>query len=117
MQQQAHGLNCRMALKLMDKVKQPSGLRLSCKSKHFLVTPIFTPIFESLYPFLPISLLTFGLLIAAYLFIYEVTASKLSKSLLHELLTSSVASLFWGVWILFPSLMSMILCLRKGINY
>ncbi|KAH7296999.1 hypothetical protein KP509_26G048400 [Ceratopteris richardii] len=66
-----------------------------------LATPIFSPVSESLYPFLSISLLTVGLLIAAYFFIYEVTTSKLSKSLLHELLTSSVASFFLGFGSLF----------------
>ncbi|KAI5084528.1 hypothetical protein GOP47_0000697 [Adiantum capillus-veneris] len=64
-------------------------------------TALYSPVPEGLYPFLSISLLTVGLMVAAYFFIYEVTTSKFSRSLVHELLTSGVASLFLGFGSLF----------------
>ncbi|XP_024388280.1 uncharacterized protein [Physcomitrium patens] len=63
--------------------------------------PIYSPVSESLYPLLAVLLLTIGLLLTASFFIYEVTSTKLSRSLVHEFATGGLASVFLGFGTLF----------------
>lgn len=63
--------------------------------------PIYSPVPESLYPLLAVLLLTIGLLLTAFFFIYEVTSTKLSRSLVQEFATGGAASVFLGFGTLF----------------
>ncbi|KAJ7567722.1 hypothetical protein O6H91_01G003800 [Diphasiastrum complanatum] len=62
---------------------------------------IGSPVPESLYPTLAILLLSIGLFLTASFFIYEVTTSKFSRNVVHELVAGWLSSLFLGLGALF----------------
>ncbi|KAI4335296.1 hypothetical protein L6164_013957 [Bauhinia variegata] len=63
--------------------------------------PIGSPIPDSLYPTLSVFLLAIGLIVTASFFIYEATSSRKNRSLVKELTTGAVASVFLGFGSLF----------------
>ncbi|KAI4344514.1 hypothetical protein L6164_011731 [Bauhinia variegata] len=68
--------------------------------------PIGSPIPDSLYPTLSVLMLAIGLVITASFFIYEATSTRKSRSLVKELTTGAVASVFLGFGSLFLLLAS-----------
>eukprot|EP00897_Mesotaenium_endlicherianum_P001421 jgi/Mesen1/1306/ME000013S00799 len=65
------------------------------------LSPISSPVSQSLYPLLAVLFLVIGLVATAAFFVYEVTTSKFSRSLGQELLTGGIASVFLGFGTLF----------------
>ncbi|KAL8137390.1 hypothetical protein V2J09_003391 [Rumex salicifolius] len=63
--------------------------------------PVTSPVPESLYPTLTVLMLTIGLVFTASFFIYEATSSRKNRSLVRELITGSLASVFLGFGSLF----------------
>ncbi|GMH23784.1 hypothetical protein Nepgr_025627 [Nepenthes gracilis] len=63
--------------------------------------PINSPVPDSLYPMLSVLLLAIGLLVTASFFIYVATSSRKNRSLVKELITGAVASIFLGFGSLF----------------
>ncbi|KAF2318141.1 hypothetical protein GH714_001078 [Hevea brasiliensis] len=68
--------------------------------------PITSPVPDSWYPTLSVSMLAIGLVITASFFIYEATSSKRNRSLAKELTTGALASFFLGFGSLFLLLAS-----------
>ncbi|XP_078428136.1 uncharacterized protein LOC144700576 [Wolffia australiana] len=63
--------------------------------------PISSPLPTEYYPTLAFLTLAVGLLVTAYFFIYEATVSKKNRSLVTEISTGAVASIFLGFGSLF----------------
>ncbi|KAJ9183817.1 hypothetical protein P3X46_007624 [Hevea brasiliensis] len=68
--------------------------------------PITSPVPDTCYPTLAVSMLAIGLLFTAYFFVYEATSSRRNRSLAKELTTGAVASFFLGFGSLFLLLAS-----------
>ncbi|KAH1201188.1 Transmembrane protein 258 [Glycine max] len=68
--------------------------------------PITSPVPDSWYPTLSVFTLAIGLVLTASFFIYEATSSRKSRSLVQELTTGAVASVFLGFGSLFLLLAS-----------
>ncbi|GJP67469.1 hypothetical protein CLOP_g24289 [Closterium sp. NIES-67] len=67
----------------------------------FLLSPLTSPVPQSLYPLLAVTLVTAGLIATGAFFVYEATVSKFSRSLPRELLLSAIASVLLGFGTLF----------------
>ncbi|CAI5493621.1 unnamed protein product [Closterium sp. Naga37s-1] len=67
----------------------------------FLLSPLTSPVPQSLYPLLAVALVTAGLIATGAFFVYEATVSKFSRSLVRELLLSAIASVLLGFGTLF----------------
>lgn len=65
------------------------------------LSPVSSPVPPSLYPILAVVFLTVGLVSSASFFVYEVTTSKFSRSLVREAATGGIASIFLGFGSLF----------------
>ncbi|KAK7265371.1 hypothetical protein RJT34_32990 [Clitoria ternatea] len=63
--------------------------------------PITSPVPDSWYPTLSVFTLAIGLVLTASFFIYEATSSRKTRSLVQELTTGAVASVFLGFGSLF----------------
>ncbi|XP_047324411.1 transmembrane protein 258-like [Impatiens glandulifera] len=63
--------------------------------------PIASPIPEVWYPTLSFFMLSVGLALTAFFFIYEATTSRKNRSLSMELITGTFASIFLGFGSLF----------------
>ncbi|XP_047312218.1 transmembrane protein 258-like [Impatiens glandulifera] len=63
--------------------------------------PISSPIQAIWYPTLSFSMLSIGLALTAFFFIYEATTSRKNRSLAMELTTGTIASIFLGFGSLF----------------
>ncbi|CAA6672805.1 unnamed protein product [Spirodela intermedia] len=63
--------------------------------------PISSPVPQEWYPTLAFFMLAVGLVATASFFIYEATVSKKNRSVLKELSTGAVASVFLGFGSLF----------------
>jgi len=59
------------------------------------------PVNPAVYPHLTITLLGIGIFFMAWFFVYEVTSTKYTKSLMKELLVALVAAVFVGFGVLF----------------
>ncbi|KAK9075733.1 hypothetical protein SSX86_004062 [Deinandra increscens subsp. villosa] len=68
--------------------------------------PISSPVPVDWYPSLAVLMLAVGLVITASFFIYEATSSRKSRSLVKELVTGVMASVFLGFGSLFLLLAS-----------
>ncbi|XP_076958998.1 uncharacterized protein LOC143634927 [Bidens hawaiensis] len=68
--------------------------------------PISSPVPVDLYPSLAVIMLAVGLVITASFFIYEATSSRKNRSLVKELVTGALASVFLGFGSLFLLLAS-----------
>mmetsp|Transcript_32869 Transcript_32869/g.45647 ORF Transcript_32869/g.45647 Transcript_32869/m.45647 type:complete len:109 (+) Transcript_32869:190-516(+) len=72
----------------------------------FLGNDLNPPVSESTFLLIALVLLTVGLWVMAYFFVYEVTTTKFSRSILKELSIALVSSLFMGYGSLFLLLSS-----------
>lgn len=60
-----------------------------------------SPVNPAVFPHLALLLLSIGVFFTAWFFVYEVTATKLSRDVFKELLVSLVAAIFSGFGIQF----------------
>ncbi|CAI5470696.1 unnamed protein product [Closterium sp. Yama58-4] len=67
----------------------------------FLLSPLTSPVPQSMYPLLAVALVTAGLIATGAFFVYEATVSKFSRYLVRELLLSAIASVLLGFGTLF----------------
>ncbi|KAH1216290.1 Transmembrane protein 258 [Glycine max] len=82
------------------------GLKSWAYCKCSAPKPITSPVPDSWYPTLSVFTLAIGLVLTASFFIYEATSSRKSRSLVQELTTGAVASVFLGFGSLFLLLAS-----------
>ncbi|XP_012076931.1 transmembrane protein 258 [Jatropha curcas] len=68
--------------------------------------PITSPVPDTWYPSLAVTMLAIGLVVTASFFIYEATSSRRNRSLAKELVTGALASFFLGFGSLFLLLAS-----------
>ncbi|XP_050431817.1 uncharacterized protein LOC126840241 [Adelges cooleyi] len=70
-------------------------------SSSLLYKQYMAPISPTSYPHLTILLLSIGVFLTAWFFVYEVTSTKFTRSLKKELSISFVAAIFTGCGLLF----------------
>ncbi|XP_020250993.1 transmembrane protein 258 [Asparagus officinalis] len=63
--------------------------------------PISSPVPDAWYPTLAVLMLSVGLMVTAYFFVYETTSSKRNRCLAKEIATGAIASVFLGFGSLF----------------